>query len=132
MHGPKLADSQTAELSAYLATLAPPPGLGTIAARTEPPAATRGRAIFTERKCAACHVAPEYTSPLRYDVGLKDEVGNHEFNPPSLRGASSRDSFLHDGRARSLEEVFEKEKHPRGLVLSAQEIGDLVSFLKTL
>ena len=79
-----------------------------------------------------CHVAPEYTSPGRYDVGLSDEVGNREFNPPSLRGVSSRDSFLHDGRARSLEEVFQKEKHPRGLTLSPREVTDLVAFLKTL
>ena len=48
-------------------------------------------------------------------MGLKDEVGHHEFNPPSLRGVSNRDSFLHDGRAGSLEDVFVKEKHPRGL-----------------
>jgi hypothetical protein len=65
-------------------------------------------------------------------IGLRDDVGNHEFNPPSLRGASIRDSFLHDGRARSLEDVFAKEKHPRGVILSAQEITDLVSFLKSL
>ena len=78
-----------------------------------------GRRVFEQRKCAACHVAPEYTSSGRYDVGLKDEVGHHEFNPPSLRGVSNRDSFLHDGRAGSLEDVFLKEKHPRGLALSA-------------
>ncbi len=35
----------------------------------------------------SCHALPEYTSPGRYDVGLRDEVGNREFNPPSLRGA---------------------------------------------
>jgi YVTN family beta-propeller protein len=132
MHGPKLPDSQIAELTAYLATLAPPSPSVTGAGKNDPPAVGRGRAIFEERKCAACHIAPEYTSPDRYDVGLRDDVGNHEFNPPSLRGASSRDSFLHDGRARSLEEVFEKEKHPRGLELSSREITDLVSFLKTL
>ena len=59
-------------------------------------------------------------------------MGNREFNPPSLRGVSSRDSFLHDGRARSLEEVFQKEKHPRGLTLSPQEVTELVAFLKSL
>jgi YVTN family beta-propeller protein len=132
MHGPKLPDSQIADLTAYLATLAPPSRRDTQTRQEEPPAAIRGRAVFEKHECAACHVAPEYTSPGRYDVGLRDEVGNHEFNPPSLLGVSSRDSFLHDGRARSLEDVFEKEKHPRGLTLSAQEITDLVSFLKTL
>ena len=58
----------------------------------QPPIA-RGRARYSrQRKCATCHAAPEYTSPERYDVGLIDEVGNHEFNPPSLRGVSRRDA----------------------------------------
>ena len=59
-------------------------------------------------------------------------MGNHEFNPPSLRGVSRRDTLLHDGRADSLEDVFQKERHPRGLELTRQEIADLVAFLKTL
>jgi cytochrome c peroxidase len=132
MHGTKLADSQVADLTAYLATLSPPSPGATQAETNKLQRVLRGRAVFEDRKCGACHVAPEYTSPGRFDVGIRDEVGNHEFNPPSLRGVSIRDSFLHDGRARSLEEVFEKEKHPRGLLLEAREITDLVSFLKTL
>ena len=92
----------------------------------------RGRAVFETRKCASCHVPPEYTSPGRYDVGLIDEVGNHEFNPPSLRGVSRRETLLHDGRAGSLEDVFQKERHPRRLELTSREIADLVAFLKTL
>jgi YVTN family beta-propeller protein len=131
MHGTKLPDSQVSDLTAYLATLAPPPR-DTVAGREGLPAAMRGRTVFEQHKCAACHDAPEYTSPGRYDVGLSDDVGNREFNPPSLRGVSSRDSFLHDGRSRSLEDVFEKEKHPRGLKLSAREITDLIAFLKSL
>jgi cytochrome c peroxidase len=93
---------------------------------------TRGRQVFRARKCASCHVPPEYTNAERYDVGLVDEVGNHEFNPPSLRGVGSRDTLLHDGRCRSLDEVFQKERHPRGLALSAGDVADLVAFLKTL
>ena len=65
-------------------------------------------------------------------MGLVDEVGNHEFNPPSLQGVSRRDALLHDGRARSLEDVFQKERHPRGLALTPREIADLIAFLKTL
>ena len=45
---------------------------------------------------------------------------------------SRRDTLLHDGRARSLEEVFQKERHPRGLELTTREIADLVAFLRTL
>jgi len=132
MHGPKPADSQVADLTAFLGSLAPPPPSVTGDGPVDSPAVVRGREVFQARKCASCHVPPEYTSPERYDVGLTDEVGNHEFNPPSLRGVSKRDTLLHDGRARSLDEVFRKEQHPRGLVRTPQEIADLVAFLKTL
>jgi YVTN family beta-propeller protein len=132
MHGPKPADSQVADLTAFLASLAPPSSSETGETPADATGIARGREVFQARKCATCHVPPEYTSPERYDVGLKDEVGNHEFNPPSLRGVGLRDTLLHDGRARSLDEVFQKEQHPRGLTLSAAEIRDLVAFLKTL
>jgi YVTN family beta-propeller protein len=132
MHGPKPTDLQVADLTAYLNSLAPPPPSVTAAVPADSLAVARGREVFRARNCAACHLPPEYTSPERYDVGLADEVGNHEFNPPSLRGVSRRDALLHDGRARSLEQVFQKERHPRSLVLSAQEIADLVAFLTTL
>jgi cytochrome c peroxidase len=132
MHGTKLKDSQVADLKAYLETLSPPPPTTEAADKADSGAVASGRVIFHERKCGACHALPEYTSQERYDVGLRDEVGNREFNPPSLRGVRGRDSFLHDGRARSLEEVFQTEKHPRGLVLSPKEVAELVAFLKTL
>jgi YVTN family beta-propeller protein len=132
MHGPKPADSQVADLTAFLGSLAPPPPSVLGDGPVDSPAVVRGREVFQARNCASCHVPPEYTSPERYDVGLTDEVGNHEFNPPSLRGVGLRDALLHDGRARSLDEVFRKEQHPRGLVLTPQEIADLVAFLKTL
>jgi cytochrome c peroxidase len=132
MHGPKPTEAQVADLTSYLKTLTPPAPALAEALPEGASAVTRGAGVFQRRDCAICHAAPEYTSPKRYDVGLADEVGNHEFNPPSLRGVARRDALLHDGRARSLEEVFQKERHPRGTVLSPQEIADLTAYLKTL
>ena len=130
MQGLKPTDEQVADLTAYLSSLAPP--RPSLTSEIGEDAASRGSEVFNTRKCATCHVPPEYASPQRYDVGLVDEVGNHEFNPPSLRGVSRRDALLHDGRARSLDEVFKKVRHPRGLELTSREIADLVAFLKTL
>jgi cytochrome c peroxidase len=132
MHGTKLKDSQISDLKAYLETLSPPPPGVTPAGKADSAAVSAGFAIFQERKCGSCHAPPEYTSLERYDVGLRDDVGNREFNPPSLRWLHNRDAFLHDGRSRSLEEVFRKDKHPRGLVLSPKEVAELVAFLKSL
>ena len=132
MQGTKPSDSQVADLTAYLASLSP----RSTGVTANPPAGSaavqRGREVFRAQKCATCHEPPEYTSAGKYDVGLIDEVGNREFNPPSLRGASGRDTFLHDGRARSLNDVFQRERHPRNVALTIEEIADLVAFLKTL
>jgi YVTN family beta-propeller protein len=130
MQGTRPTDEQVADLTAYLGSLAPPAPTGI--GPDDSVAAMRGREVFESRKCASCHIPPEYTTAERYDVALSDEVGNHEFNPPSLRGVSRRETLLHDGRARSLEDVFQKERHPRRLELTSREIADLVAFLKTL
>jgi cytochrome c peroxidase len=131
MHGPAPTKEQVADLAAYLSSLtSPSPSVSS--GRGDTQAVARGRTVFEERKCATCHLPPEYTSPDRYDVGLVDEVGNHLFNPPSLRGVSQRDTFFHDARARTLDDVFRKIRHPRELLLSPKEIADLCAFLGTL
>jgi cytochrome c peroxidase len=134
MHGPKTAlkNEHVEALTAYLRSLPPlSPALNN-SARFDDSAVTRGRQAFRDRKCDSCHVPPEYTAKEQFDVGLSDEVGNREFNPPSLLGVSLREPFLHDGRATSLEDLFKRHHHPRETAMNAQEIADLVAFLKTL
>jgi YVTN family beta-propeller protein len=132
MHEKELApvDDQVTALTAYLRALAPvtPAQAGASAGVS----VARGRAVFDRRKCSDCHIPPEYTAPARFDVGISDEVGNHLFNPPSLRGVSFRGPYLHDGRAQTLEDVFQTHRHPRETLLAPEEVADLVAFLKTL
>jgi cytochrome c peroxidase len=91
----------------------------------------RGAELFASR-CARCHAPPSYTSPKQYDVGLADEAGDRDFNPPSLRGVGLRAPLLHDGRAATLEEVLGKFGHPAALEKLPREIADLVAFLRSL
>ena len=67
-------------------------------------------------------------------MGLVDEAGVSEFNPPSLRGVSQRNAWFHDNRAGQLRDVFAKHGHPNESTsdLSSDEIDDLVQFLKSL
>ncbi len=141
MHGPKLADGQVRDLAAYLRMLAPPPplhceplapasgerGRGEGAERIR-----RGQAVFEKQGCTACHAAPTYTSAKTYDIGLKDEMGNRQFNPPSLRGVGQASAFFHDGRAATLEEVVAKHGHPLKSALPEEELRDLLAFLRSL
>jgi len=136
MIGPELTEDQVSALAAYLRTLPPAPALGPIARdgqRDDLAAAVeRGRKHFAAWNCARCHTAPNYTSRKTYDVGFEDEVGNAEFNPPSLRGVSQRDHLFHDNRAGSLEEVFTKFRHQVPQGRTEREIADLVEFLRSL
>ena len=92
----------------------------------------KGREVFKRHACDRCHVPPTYTSAKTYDVGLKDEMGNRHFNPPSLRGVGQRMALFHDGRATSLSEVFQTHRHPGDREMPPGEIADLVAFLRTL
>ncbi len=128
MHGPRPTKQQIADLTAYLRTLAPPPPR---LVRDEE-AAQRGEAVFRARGCARCHAPPSYTTSRTYEVGLEDEMGKKEFNPPSLRGVAQGGSFFHDGRAATLEDVFLRHHHQVPADVPRSEVDDLLAFLKSL
>ncbi|MEZ6040512.1 MAG: cytochrome c peroxidase [Planctomycetaceae bacterium] len=71
----------------------------------------RSRQLFETLGCADCHADDRLTSGHTFDVGIQDETGHSEFNPPSLRGISQRNRFFHDGRATSLADVL-RSGHP--------------------
>lgn len=119
-------------LVAFLETLQPPPPLDVARGTVDPQAVARGQAVFQRHDCARCHAPPTYTSPQAYDVGLADSQGARRFNPPSLRGVSQRDRWLHDSRAQTLEEVFLLHGHPQDTAYSAEEVRDLTAFLRSL
>ena len=129
MRGPSPSDEQVDALVAYLGSLA--------TARPSTPvtaadAAERGRAIFLARRCDECHAPPRYTSARSYDVGLADEAGHRKFNPPSLIEVGLRGTYFHDGRAKTMEEVFVKFRHPRDAATSPEEAAGLAAFLRSL
>jgi cytochrome c peroxidase len=127
-----LPREQVEAIAAYVNSLELPPPLGVLRGDQDIPAIERGRAIFAKRDCASCHAPPTYTTPGTYDVGLKDSQGVTEFNPPSLRGSSHRESFLHDNSATTLEAVFQTVRHPNNAEYTADEVRDLVAFLRSL
>ncbi len=132
MQGPEPPAADVEALEAFLRGLdfAPP-------ARAADDAARRGEAIFKAKGCDACHAPPDYTSAEAYLTGLEEPGDAHKgFNPPPLRGVGTRNPYLHDGRARTLEEVLRKHHRPSKLGgqpdLTPEELADLVSFLRSL
>ena len=136
--GSKLANAKTEEaLAAYLQTLEAAPALSIARKSESTESVRRGKTLFDQQTCQQCHSPPNYTTSGKFDVGIHDEYGLKEFNPPSLLGVSQRNQFFHDNRAKSLEEVFLKFKHPQTenrnvTPLTPEQTKDLIRFLQTL
>lgn len=131
MQGAAAPDDVVAALAAYVRRLpAPPRGADLFA--LDAAAVARGQLVFRDRNCAECHAPPTYTSPATYDVGLQDQVGNKDFNPPDLRAVGLRSAYFHDNRARTLRDVFESFQHPDGAGIADAELDDLLAFLRSL
>lgn len=109
----------------------------------------RGRALFfattrpgglpipRERQCHTCHRPPLYSNRLPADVGTKGPRDTTPFfDTPHLLGIGTTAPYLHDGRARSLEELWTvyqtNDMHGVSSYMSKQQLNDLVEFLKTL
>lgn len=132
MYGPPGSKEDVKAVVAFLETLEHPP-----LPKKNDPAIARGAAIFNEKaRCARCHRPPLYTAPDAYDVKLDSGGSPYEgFNPPSLNGLSERGPFMHDGRAKTLEDVLRTWHTPRhlgGPTLTDDEERDLLAFLRSL
>lgn len=119
-------------LAAYLCSLLPPPSIDRARGEGDETAIARGRQVFAWAECTGCHAPPTYTTPGTYDVGLSDEQGNTQFNPPSLRGVSQRGRYFHDNRAPTLEAVLTGSVHQPPRDLSPAQLRDLLAFLRSL
>jgi cytochrome c peroxidase len=128
MHGSDLSDGQLDDLVAYLESLQPPPP----PQAPDDDATLTGRLVFEQHGCVRCHALPAYTSGATYDVGLRDEWGRSQFNPPSLAGVGQRNRFFHDGRANSLDEVLRDHQGQLAEPLSMDESAALANFLRSL
>lgn len=116
----------------FLWSFTPPPPIDEMRDSRNEKLVAEGKLVFTRNGCADCHVPPRYTSPESYDVGLVDELGNREFNPPSLRGVSQRGPFFHDNRAKTMNEVIKKYQHQLDEPLNAVDTKRLLAFLQSL
>ena len=75
---------------------------------------TVGRQLFEGKAgCVKCHAGPTYTATETFDGAVEDPKDrNKQYNPPTLKGVSTRRRFLHTGKAKSLEQVITKYHRP--------------------
>ena len=113
------------------------------------PAQERGKAIFNrtvrkngapipdELQCFVCHAGSHYTNQAMADVGTgKPTDRSPEVDIPHLTNVAYSAPYLHDGSARSLEEIWTvfnpNDKHGVTNDLTKDELNDLIEYLKTL
>lgn len=132
MSGRGVSDQAAADIAAFLKTLKPPPPYAPASTRADQKLVKGGRELFESLSCTDCHAGSILTSADAYDVGLEDERGLRDFNPPTLRGVGYRENLFHDRRASSLEEVFTKFRHQLDRPLSQNELTALLRYLRSL
>jgi YVTN family beta-propeller protein len=113
------------------------------------PAQERGKAIFERTKyksgkpipdsnqCATCHSGPKYTNQKQVDVGTGKLTDRSPMvDVPQLPNVAYSAPYLHDGSARSLEEIWTvfnpMDTHGVSNDLTKDELNDLIEYLKTL
>jgi cytochrome c peroxidase/DNA-binding beta-propeller fold protein YncE len=132
MRGPEPTVKQVQAIVAYVRTLRPPPSVAKLRGQDQHSLIEPGRKLFKSLGCTACHEPPNYTSRDSFDVGIADENGQKQFNPPSLRGVSQRGSFFHDSRAKNLSEVLQRFQHGLDQAITETERDALIRFLNSL
>ncbi len=96
-----------------------------------------GTPIPRERQCQTCHRPPLFTNRLPGAVGSKGpRDSTDEFDTPHLLGIAASAPYLHDGRARTLEELWTtyqtNDLHGVSSYWSKHQLNDLIAYLKTL
>ncbi|MBL8810202.1 MAG: hypothetical protein JNM43_08500 [Planctomycetaceae bacterium] len=118
----------TSDLNAYMATLVQP-----LRSQLSHATVEQGRMLFESRGCVKCHAPENYwTTKSSWDIGVRDEQGHSEFNPPSLKSVTHRRAFFHDARFETLQELLQDHHPGQTQPSSPDEIQLLQDYLKSI
>jgi YVTN family beta-propeller protein len=95
-----------------------------------------GNPIAEANRCSSCHSGPKGTSQKSFDVGTGKGTDNTgRLDTPQLTNIALTAPYLHDGSARTLEEIWTvfnpEDKHGRTNDLTKDELNDLIEYLRT-
>jgi YVTN family beta-propeller protein len=141
--------SELTDLVTFVYSLPYRPNRNRLAKNELTPAQERGKAIFERTKykngnpipqanqCASCHSGPKYTNRQQVDVGTGKAIDRSPvMDVPQLSNVVYSAPYLHDGSAKSLEEIWTvfnpKDTHGVSNDLTKDELNDLIEYLKTL
>jgi len=141
--------AELADLVTYVMALPYRPNRYRLAGGELTPAQERGKQVFERttnkfgkpipesNQCAYCHSGPKYTNQKLFDVGTgKTTDRSPLIDVPQLPNVAYSGPYLHDGSARSMEEIWTlfnpNDKHGFTNDLTKDELNDLIEYLRTL
>jgi YVTN family beta-propeller protein len=141
-------DLTLADLVVYIRNLPTRPNRWKSPGRELAPAQDRGEAIFERaadkfgkpipeaNRCSYCHSGPKGTNQKIVDVGTRKPTDNSGLlKSAPLTEIALTAPYLHDGSARTLEEIWTvynpDDKHGRTNDLTKDELNDLIEYLRT-
>jgi YVTN family beta-propeller protein len=141
-------DLTLADLAFYILNLPSRPNRWRLPGYELTPAQERGKAIFERatdkfgkpipdgNRCSYCHSGNKGTSQKTFEVGTRKPTDNTGlFDTPQLTNIALTAPYLHDGSARTLEEIWTvynpENKHGRTNDLTKDELNDLIEYLRT-
>jgi len=142
------SDLTLADLALYMRSLPSRPNRWRLPGYELTPGQERGKVLFERgvdrfgkpiaetNRCSYCHSGPKGTSQRSFDVGTKKPTDNAGlFDTPQLTNTALTAPYLHDGSARTLEEIWTvynpEDKHGRTNDLTKDELNDLIEYLRT-
>jgi cytochrome c peroxidase len=135
LQGNKLTPAEVRAMAHYIGSLPLPPNPYRAPNGSLTDAAQRGKALFEgSAGCISCHSGPKAGGQRKAWVGTTPD--GIELQVPRLQGVYDSAPYLHDGKARTLEEIFTrcntKQAHGKAHDLSPEEMKDLLRYVREL
>ncbi len=141
-------DLTLADLVLYIRSLRVRPNRLRLPGGELTPAQERGKALFERsvdrfgkpiplaNRCSFCHSGTNGTNQKLFDVGTRKSTDNSGLlKTPQLTNIALTAPYLHDGSARTLEEIWTifnpEDRHGRTNDLTKDELNDLIEYLRT-
>lgn len=130
------SEDDTDAVDAYLKALKPEPSPYLVNGKLSP-AGERGKKLFEEQNCSACHPAPLFTDMQTHELGTTTgpDVGR-PVDTPSLVEVWRTGPYMHDGRAPTIMDVLKKDGHSNILSNTAElkdeQLRDLETYILSI
>lgn len=135
LEAPKLNETDLRAMVEYVKSIPTPPNPYRNADGSLTAGGVRGKQLFGGKAgCFNCHSGPKSGAQRRAWIGLTPE--GVDLDVPHLAGVYDTYPYLHDGRAKTLEEIFERynpqKLHGKAHELNADELKDLLDYVRQL